>query len=296
MHHNGVLAGLSLVSRVALVALVLVGAFAVALAVAASRDSRLAQVDSFAFAIGEGTLGGDYQRRLAPFDLVVVDGVEARRSQVRALRNRGKIVLAYVSVGTIERYRSWYRAARRYRLDLWGDWGEWYADTSKAGFRRLITRRVAPNMLRKGFDGLFLDNVDMIGDHPRQRRGMHRLVAALGRMVHRRDGYLFAQNGERVLGPMLPHLDGWNREDVTSTYDFEDERYERVPPADHRAALKALRRIGGRGKLVTATDYVRRGDSRTAAAAARAACGAGALPYASDIDLKRVPGKASPCP
>ena len=120
MHHNGVLAGLSLVSRVALVALVLVGAFAVALAVAASRDSRLAQVDSFAFAIGEGTLGGDYQRRLAPFDLVVVDGVEARRSQVRALRNRGKIVLAYVSVGTIERYRSWYRAARRYRLDLWG--------------------------------------------------------------------------------------------------------------------------------------------------------------------------------
>ena len=59
---------------------------------------------------------------------------------------------------------------------------------------------MAPNILRKGFDGLFLDNVDMIGDHPRQRRGMHRLVAALGRMVHRRDGYLFAQNGERVIG------------------------------------------------------------------------------------------------
>ena len=48
-------------------------------------------------------------------------------------------MLAYLSVGTIERYRSWYRAARPYRLDLWGDWGEWYADTSKAGFRRLIS-------------------------------------------------------------------------------------------------------------------------------------------------------------
>ncbi len=290
-----VVRGVSIVSRVIVVALVLIGAFAVALAVAASREPRLAKVDSFAFAIGEGTLGGDYQRRLAPFDLVVVDGVEARRSQVRALRDRGKVVLAYVSVGTIERYRSWYRSARPYRLDLWGDWGEWYADTSRAGFRRLITRRVAPNILRKGFDGLFLDNVDMIGDHPRQRRGMHRLVAALGRMVHRRDGYLFAQNGEGVIGPMLGHLDGWNREDVSRTYSFERRRYLPVSPADHRAALRALRRIGGRGKLVTATDYVKRGDTEAARAAAEAACGAGALPYASDIDLKRVPRVAARC-
>ena len=65
-------------------------------------------------------VSGDYLRRLEPFDLVVVDGAEARRSQVRALRERGKVVLAYVSVGTIERYRPWYRAARPYRLDLWG--------------------------------------------------------------------------------------------------------------------------------------------------------------------------------
>ncbi len=265
------------------------------LAVAAPRDSRLDDAGSFAFAIGEGTLSGDYVRRLAPFDLVVVDGVEARRSQVKALRDSGKVVLAYVSVGTIERYRAWYGAARPYRLDLWGDWGEWYADTSRAGFRRLITRRVAPNILRKGFDGLFLDNVDMIGDHPRQRRGMHRLVAALGRMVHRRDGYLFAQNGEGVIGPMLRHLDGWNREDVSRTYSFERRRYVPVSPADHRAALRALRRIRGRGLLVTATDYVKRGDTRATRAAAKAACDVGALPYASDIDLKRVPRQAMRC-
>ena len=107
-----VVRGVSTVSRVIVVALVLVGAVAVAMAVAASRELAAGEVDSFAFAIGEGTLDGDYQRRLEPFDLVVVDGVEARRSQVRALRERGKVVLAYVSVGTIERYRSWYRAAR----------------------------------------------------------------------------------------------------------------------------------------------------------------------------------------
>lgn len=189
--------------------MVVVIAFAMAPAAdAAPRNARLAGVRSWSFAIGDGALRGVYQRRLAPFDLVVVDGAEARQRQVAALRARGKIVLAYLSVGTVERYRSWYRSAKPYRLDLWGDWGEWYADTSKAGFRQLIVRRVAPGILRKRFDGLFLDNVDMIGDHPRQRPGMHRLVAALGRLVRRRRGYLFAQNGEDVMGPMWRHLEG----------------------------------------------------------------------------------------
>ena len=92
---------------------------------------------------------------------------------------------------------------------------------------------------------------------------MHRLVAALGRMVHRRGGYLFAQNGEGVIGPMLRHLDGWNREDVSRTYSFERRalRAGARPPTTGRA-LRALRRIRGRGLLVTATDYVKRGDTR----------------------------------
>ncbi len=260
-----------------------------------SKDPRLAKVESFAFAIGDGALKGDFARRLWPFDLVVVDGVEARPAQVSALRAGGKVVLAYLSVGTIERYRPWYRRARPYRLGLWGDWGEWYADTSRAGYRRLIARRVAPGLVRKGFDGLFLDNVDMIAGHPRQRRGMHRLVAALGRLVHRRGGFLFAQNGEDVIGPSLRHLDGWNREDVSGTYSFRRRRYVAVRPREHRAAVRALRRFAARGLLVTATDYVRPGDLRSIDAARAAACAANALPYASDIGLRHVPREALRC-
>jgi endo-alpha-1,4-polygalactosaminidase (GH114 family) len=267
-----------------------------ALATAPSHGSpRLERARTFAFALGDGALRGDYLRRFGPYDLVVVDGAETRSVQVRALRARGKVVLGYLSVGTVERGRSWFRSARRYRLDLWGDWGEWYADTSRAGFRRLVARRVAPRILRKGFDGLFLDNVDMIAAHRRQRRGMRRLVAALGRLAHRRGGFLFAQNGEDVIGPMLRHLDGWNREDVSRTYSFRRRRYVPVSPADHRVALRALRRIRGRGVVVTATDYVRRGDAGAARAATAAACGAGALSYVSDIGLSRVPQPPARC-
>ena len=86
---------------------------------------------------------------------MVVDGEEAGAGLVGSLQAEGALVLAYVSVGTIENGRAWSGAASPFELDLWGEWGEWYADTSKAGFRDVITRQAVPPMLAKGFDGLF---------------------------------------------------------------------------------------------------------------------------------------------
>ena len=103
----------------------------------------------------------------------------------RRRRSRGKIVLAYLDVGTIEKGRPWYHAASRYRLDYWPNWGEWYADVAAPGFRKLISGTVGPSMLHKGFDGLFLDNTDMIETHPRQTAGMRTLVRRLARLLHR---------------------------------------------------------------------------------------------------------------
>jgi hypothetical protein len=122
---------------------------------------------------------------------------------------------------------------------------------------------------------------------------MRLLVAALDRVSD--DGLLFTQNGEEVIGPMLTHYDGWNREDVTRTYDFERRRYVPVPRSERRAARHALRRIRRRGLLVTASDYVARGDSRARRAAVRAACGAGALPFVTDIGLRRLPRRPYRC-
>lgn len=263
---------------------------------AGPSNPRLAAVDSFAFGIGGNGLDGNVAARYANYDLVVVDGEEATRSQIKALRDEGKIVLGYLSVGTIEKGRFWYKRAKPYRLDFWGDFGEWYADTSKAGFRRLIAHRVAHKLMNKHFDGLFLDNTDMIETHHRQRSGMRKLVRRLARFVHGRHGYLFAQNGEDSIGRLLKYYDGWNREDVTWTYNFDRHRYQRVSKGDHAAAVKALERIGARGLLVTATDYVKTHPSSAEDESVANACAAGALPFVSNIWLTRVPSMSFTCP
>jgi len=251
---------------------------------AREMSPRLAKIRSWAFAIGDGASTRDLSR----YQLVVVDGQDTSAARVRALRRAGKVVLGYLSVGTIEKGRPWFAAASPYRMELWQDWGEWYADTSSPAFRTLIADQVAPGILGKGFDGLFLDNVDMIETHPRQAAGMRLLVGALARRVHAQHGLLFAQNGEDVIAPMLHDLDGWNREDVTGTYDFDSSAYVVQPSGETDAALAAIRRIRRAGLLVTATDYFPAGDAAGIERARRNACAAGALPYVSDIDLTRV--------
>jgi uncharacterized protein (TIGR01370 family) len=279
----------------------------------ASADAPTAS--NFAFAIGNGTLKGDnaaLQDRYHGFDLVIVDGEEATAAQIDAIQGTGATVLAYLSVGTIESWRSWYRKLKRFRLSAWRDWrDEWFADTSKGKYRRRVVSVARERILAKGFDGLFLDNVDMVEvrRHRKQRAGMARLVAALRELVDAEGGYLFAQNGaagvltgypNQGVGPLGAFLDGWNREDVTFTWDFDRHRYKRVPAPDHETAIEELEAVAGLGLLTTATDYVDLADGSAAqeCAAVANATSAGALPYVSNIGLTVTAVEANPptCP
>jgi hypothetical protein len=273
-----------------LAASLVAGMLAVAPAHAAPVDPRLAAVHDFAFGLGQDPNDSAVLNSLSRYDLVVVDGELTKPATVARLHQAGAIVLGYLSVGTIEPFRSWYPKLRPYRLrDRFKQFGEIYADVDARGFRRIVAGRIAPRMLRSGFDGLFLDNTDMVETHKRERPGMRRLVRALSALVHAHGGLLFAQNGDASVGPLLQFYDGWNREDVTWTYSFKRRRYVHQPPQEVAGAQAALRRIAARGLLVTATDYTAAGDESATEEAVGNACAAGALPFVSDIELTRLP-------
>jgi len=262
----------------------------------APADPRLAGVQSFAFGLGLDANDPAVLAQLERYGLVVVDGEQTKPSSLARLRATGAVVLGYLSVGTIEPFRSWYPRLRRYRLrDRFKQFGEIYADVDAPGFRRAITRRIAPRLLRKGFDGLFLDNTDMVETHKRERHGMRRLVRSLSRRVRGDGGFLFAQNGEASIRPLLRFYDGWNREDVTWTYSFKRRRYVRQPAGEIAGAQRALRAIAARGLLVTTSDYTTPGDAAAEQESVANACAAGALPFVGDIGLTRLPASPLTC-
>jgi polysaccharide biosynthesis protein PelA len=255
-------------------------------------NPRLTGVQNFAFGLGLDANDPAVLAQLERYDLVVVDGEQTKPSSVARLRAAGAVVLGYLSVGTIEPFRSWYPKLKPFRLrDRFKQFGEIYADVDASGFRRAISRRIAPRLLSHGFDGLFLDNTDMVETHKRERSGMRRLVRSLSHLLHGGGGggLLFAQNGEASIGPLLRFYDGWNREDVSWTYSFKRRRYVHQPAGAIAEAQRALQGIGAKGLLVTATDYTQAGDDAALRESVANACAAGAVPFVSDIGLTRLP-------
>ncbi len=249
------------------------------------RSAPLVTTRTWAFSIGAVAPVSS----LARYDMVVVDGVDTPKANVVALHRRGVRVVAYMSVGTIEEGRPWTRAAAPYRLDHWGDWNEWYADVADAGYRSLVLRSMVGPVMAKGFDGVFLDNIDMVESHPAQTAGMTALVRAVSARVRARHGVVIVQNGDAYVRRLAPYIDGWNREDVTATYDFDDERYAAVPSSDGADAIRAIRWMRARKKLVTTADYTATATAPLAVRARARACAVGARPFVSDINLRRLP-------
>ena len=124
---------------------------------------------------------------------------------------------------------------------------------------------------------------------------MRALVSGLSRVVRRDGGVLFTQNGAASIGPTLRYYDGWNREDVSATYNFDRSRYERQTANEVQTAQAEIRRFTRRGLFVSGTDYVPPDDSVQTEESRNAICQAGAAPFVADIDLKRVPGVPLRC-
>ena len=160
------------------------------------------QPSSFAFAIGNGTLDGAAAavggalRGLRP-------GRRRRRGGERR-RDRGDpgpaapIVLAYLSVGTIEKWRGWYRRLKPYRLKAWRDWkDEWFADASKAGFRARWSADRRERSSPRGSTGSSstTSTWSRAAATARSAPGWRKLVARLDELVDADGRLLFAQNG-----------------------------------------------------------------------------------------------------
>jgi uncharacterized protein (TIGR01370 family) len=250
---------------------------------------KLAQTKTFALALSNaGSVA-----TMSKFDLVVVDG-ETSSAFVDGMHANGKLVLAYVSVGTLEPYRPWFKEAvdKGYALKYWPAWNEYYAKISEPGLRQILLN-ATNGYLAKGFDGLFLDNTDLVVEYPDQKAGMMQMIADLDAQLNGR--LLFAQNGDEVVENWAQYLEGWNHESVSTSYNFDTKTYIKQNATETNAILGKLRAFKSRGIFVTTTDYVAASDTAGEALAVQNACSVGAVPFVSNIELNRIPATPQRC-
>lgn len=244
---------------------------------------------------------------LQGYQLVVLD--PGFTGDLAAVKAKGAKVLAYLSLGEINEQRQEFAQARSMQLLLEANpnWpGAWAVDIRDPRWRAVIVQTVAPALLARGFDGLFLDTIDsslwLETREPARFSGMKDAAVALISALHAASpaSILVLNGGLEIAGPLRGIVDRIAIESTLSTWDFA-RKEPRWRSGDERA--QALRRIAAaraaNPKLeVYALDYWDPDDRASIATIYRSQRQAGLVPYVATIALDRVVAEpvATPAP
>ena len=183
--------------------------------------------------------------------------------QIAKLRNAGKVVLAYVSIGEAEDYRFYWQRDWSRRPPEWlgpenPDWpGNFKVRYWDEDWWRAVVQPSLDRVLAAGFDGVYLDIIDAYwywSEHGED------LTTAADRMVNlveriaSHSRVVVAQNGLSLIDDASPNaadrllgvVDGWAEEDLFFNTDAED-RENRLAMAERAAAS---------GSLLLSVEYV----------------------------------------
>lgn len=257
---------------------------------AAAAAPRLEHVDSWAAFYGAQASVASLQRP----DLLVLEPDHPWKPE--SFRRSGQRVLAYLSLGEVHKTRPYYAALERARA-LAGpnpDWpGAVRLDPRAEAWRNLVLGTIAPAILQKGYDGFFLDTLDVAahlerqGKHPGATAAMAKLVTDL----HARfpQAVIVANGGIDLLPAAAGALSAVAVESIYTDYDFAGRRYRpRDPDGARERAEWLMAKAAPHGLPLLVLEYVDPAAAESRKAVAAQVRKAGFVPFVSDIALERL--------
>ncbi len=227
--------------------------------------------------------------------ILVIDPDDSRltKAELEILHAQGKTVVAYVSIGQAESYRSYWRREWEENPPSWlgeedPEWPEnYWVKYWDPRWREMVLNRVK-QIVEMGYDGVLLDRVDAYeyweenGQVDAKKRMIDFILEISSMAKGKRCFLIIPQNSEELIEDpnYMKTIDGISCEDVWTINDIP------LPQKQVELRLSYLDRIVSNGKLVLVLDYPSSAQMR------REFClkakERGYLPYSSARDLSGI--------
>lgn len=229
----------------------------------------------FVFLIKAGAKTYDYDERygvfigigskdidkLKDYRTVIIDAEHFTKADIKKLKKAGKTVYSYLSIGSLEDYRSYYKAYKYLALSKYDGWeGEEWVDVSAKSWQKLMLKR-AKEFKQKEVDGLFIDNTDVYYEYnkPGIYKGLVKILTDIRKLnikVIINGGDVFVSKYLKENKGLKKIADGINQEGVFST-PVADEKKGRELTEYY---LDYLKKVSKKGIHIYLTEYVKDND------------------------------------
>ena len=185
------------------------------------------------------------------------------KAEIKKIKSKGYKLLAYLSIGTLEKERSWFNKFKHLRFQRLKDWpNEWYIDTSDPAWQKFLLNR-AKKLKAMGFDGFWCDNVDVYEYNKKQAifDGCRKILKSL-KVI----GYVMVNGGSEFFDRAMDKkikisafVDGVTQEEVfTLIKDYSGKgKFGNQKTSQRRYYKKYLKRLKKHGVQTFLLEYSR---------------------------------------
>lgn len=225
------------------------------------------------------------------FRIVVVEPDHYTKEEIDAFHQKGLKVIAYLSLGEVDTNRWYYPYLREENLLLGKNeiWGSWYIRIESSYFQQLLLNKIVPNIMFKGFDGLFFDTVDAVAPYT-ERSHLAPEMANIICSIHQQypDAIKIMNSGLFLLPQVYSSISLLAIEDVATSYDFGSGHYRLASDSSFYEKLSLLKQIREKYRLpVLIIDYADSDDLKREVE--KRLSGFNAFYYISTVDLQKIP-------
>jgi len=191
--------------------------------------------------------GIDYSKvsvnSLKGYDMVVLEPFNYNYRETRQLLESKTKLIGYVSLGEVGASR-WYYPLLKDKGLLLGkneNWDSYFINLTDTLSRRMLLNKVIPEIMDRGFDGLFLDTIDDVA--PGTGRGnMQGDMVQLIREIRKRypDIYIIQNRGMFLLNQTHKYVNALLIEDVASSYNFDQKKYYMVDDSTFKKRIENI--------------------------------------------------------
>lgn len=183
------------------------------------------------------------------YNYVILEEKNFRKEEIQQIKKHNKNVLAYISLGEVNSNARHYKLLKNRTLGKNNNWDSHYLNLKDAS-TSVVLMTLIKKVLEKGFDGLFLDNIDNYSSFGPQAAQRNELVDLIQRIKKQYPDHVLVQNaGLELIPDTKDYIESVMFESVATDYSFKDNTYKLRESNDFNERLKRIKAVNDHYKI-----------------------------------------------